>query len=302
MSGEFSDEKTKHDLEKHSSKLFVKDRIGNECWQQLLNAVKGKDIPPPTISKKRKLRRMMSSYCSPKKRDRDVLNTLYFPATSSHSSFHVDTSNSSMHQTISEDNLLSLFDSVLKKTRQATSSDGKAHFLVEEVKDNLTKALESSRQKTRNVLKNEVPIQGISEDNFTAEEIASMPLVFAYYCQEDDPKLESEQNAKIATLDYEVEQRRSRRNAASLLKSPEAAKEMKPHSPESAENQVREFPIGWTKQVVARQVTNTKADDTYYYSPKGFKFRSRPEVRRFLELLATCKDEETAFAKFRSKS
>ena len=48
-----------------------------------------------------------------------------------------------------------------------------------------------------------------------------------------------------------------------------------------------EFPKGWMKNRIPRAGSNgKKKDDVYWYSPKlKFKFRSKPEVRRFLESL-----------------
>ena len=55
-----------------------------------------------------------------------------------------------------------------------------------------------------------------------------------------------------------------------------------------------EFPAGWTMQNVPRKsVTSTKTFDTYYYSPQlKLKFRSRPEVRRFIALLESSENDE----------
>jgi len=64
-----------------------------------------------------------------------------------------------------------------------------------------------------------------------------------------------------------------------------------------------DFPPGWNKRVIPRenQSAGKKSHDTYYYSPvQGYKFRSRPEVRQFLEMLARrMGDEVGAFEEFR---
>eukprot|EP00985_Skeletonema_marinoi_P034460 scaffold44016_cov139-Skeletonema_marinoi.AAC.1 len=64
-----------------------------------------------------------------------------------------------------------------------------------------------------------------------------------------------------------------------------------------------DFPPGWNKRVIPRenQSAGKKSNDTYYYSPvQGYKFRSRPEVRQFLEMLARrMGDEVGAFEEFR---
>jgi hypothetical protein len=161
----------------------------------------------------------------------------------------------------------------------------------------------SSPPKKRVRSKNEVPIQGILEDHFTADEIAAMPIVFAYHCPEEDPKGESEQNAKIAQLDYEVEQRRLKRNAKSQAKSPPELKGSKPVAIDDERKPAEGFPDGWTRQLVPRSSTRSRAVDTYYYSPKGLKFRSKPEVNRFLALLEENSDvdEETAYDKLKRR-
>lgn len=303
---EFDDE-TKLHVEKHSSELYVKDRIGLGCWEEIIDR---KDIVPPTITKKKRANKKVLS--AGKKRSGDEVgevrrsrssrssNILHFPATSSQSqrSLRVDESNP---QTVSKDELLSMVDSVLEDTRSAKASDGTEHYLVDELKDNLMKAFSSPKKRVRS--KNEVPIQGIPEDHFTADEIAAMPIVFAYHCPEDDPKGESEQNAKIAQLDYEVEQRRLKRNAKSQGKSPPELKVSKPVAIDEERMPAEGFPSGWTKQEVPRSTTSSKVVDIYYYSPKGLKFRSRPEVNRFLALLEenSDMDEETAYDKLKRR-
>jgi hypothetical protein len=63
---------------------------------------------------------------------------------------------------------------------------------------------------------------------------------------------------------------------------------------------------GWTKRVIPRENVsssdnNKKSSDTYYYSPvQGYKLRSRPEVRRFIEIMARVGNDETiAIEEFR---
>jgi len=255
----------------------------------------------------------------PVKRKRDYRERYTFPATSTHKKLRIDANSKNPNQqTITKDDLLSLVDSVLKETRHAKTSDGEAHYLLDEIRDSMNKALESSlsHKVKKKSLKNDAPIeiQGISEEAFTAEEIALMPVVFAYHC--DDA--ESEQNAKIATLDYEVEQSRLKRKVAAATdesnsSSGQVASKRKPASPAKSVNSIEDetervpaddFPGGWTMQSVPRtKVAGKKPFDTYYYSPKlGLKFRSRPEVKRFIALLDICDDdEEKAFAIFKGR-
>jgi len=222
---------------------------------------------------------------------------------------------------------------VLNDTRHAKSSDGNAHYLIDEVRENVSKALESSLSSSlkanlllkgrKKPIKNEgsdeagigdedeaaTAILGISEEAFTADEIASMPVAFAYHRGD----ALSEQNAKIATLDYEMEQGRLKRQAASNSSSGQAAKKRKPASPDrsvsSTEKEIEsepatEFPSGWTmKHVPRKNGTKSRPCDTYYYSPKlRLKFRSRPEVKRFIALLdSSDNDEMKAHAKFKRR-
>jgi hypothetical protein len=54
------------------------------------------------------------------------------------------------------------------------------------------------------------------------------------------------------------------------------------------ESATSDFPWGWTKRIIPRENASSgkKMFDTYYYSPvHGYKFRSRPEVRLFLDIL-----------------
>ena len=140
-------------------------------------------------------------------------------------------------------------------------------------------------------------LEAIPESEFSETEMESFPVAFAY--QGDDHT--SEENAKIATLDYEVEQRRLKRNANNAKGTPKAKSGVvKPASaskrelavdPEPAEG----FPEGWTTRTVRRaNATSGKTADTFWYSPKlGLKFRSRPEVRKFLSALESTGGDET---------
>jgi len=239
------------------------------------------------------------------KRKREHRIRYTFPATSSHQSLRIDAnSKNPKHQTISKDDVLSLVNSVLKDTRHAKSTDGKALYLLDEIKDNIKRALEPSSHKvTRKPLKSEAPIieiQGIPEESFTVEEIALMPVVFSYHCED----IESEQNAKIATLDYEVEQSRLKRKAATMgdennsssgqasKKEPVSPAEHKSDSPFENETEDKEAddefpPSGWSMQHIPRRnATSSRPFDTYYYSPElQLKFRSKVEVKRFVALL-----------------
>lgn len=64
---------------------------------------------------------------------------------------------------------------------------------------------------------------------------------------------------------------------------------------------VPDFPPGWVQRRIPRSSVNHKASDVYYFSPvMGHKFRSRPEVARFLECIHQANgDEEMAIVFFR---
>jgi len=65
------------------------------------------------------------------------------------------------------------------------------------------------------------------------------------------------------------------------------------------------FPNGWVTRTVPRLTTNKEgqqASDLYYYSPQlGYKFRSKPEVQRFLDCVEKVSngDERIAIGEFR---
>jgi len=281
---------------------------------------------PPESEKKRKAVTKPSKPAKRAKKKHRYRERFTFPATSSQKAIRIDAnSRNPNQQTITKNDLQSLFDSVLKDARHAKSSDGNAHYLFDEIRENISTALESSLSSKLNGKKrsvkneggdegDEVPteteIQGISEEAFTAEEVASMPVVFAYHCED----AVSEQNAKIATLDYEVEQVRLKRKAAmceSNSSAGQAASKKKPATPDKSVSSMEtteterepatEFPSGWTMINVPRKNgTKSRPFDTYYYSPMlRLKFRSRPEVKRFIALLGSSdNDEMKAHEKF----
>ncbi len=286
---------------------------------------------PPESEKKRKAATKPSKLEPSKPAKRAKKKHRYrerftFPATSTQKAIRIDAnSRNPNQQTITKNDLQSLFDSVLKDTRRAKSSDGNAHYLFDEIRESISTVLESSLSfklngKKRSV-KNEggdegdeapteTEIEGISEEAFSADEVASMPVVFAYHCED----AVSEQNAKIATLDYEVEQVRLKRKAAmceSNSSAGQAASKKKEASPdrsvsstlttEAEREPATEFPSGWTMIKVPRKNgTKSRPVDTYYYSPLlRLKFRSRPEVKRFIALLGSSDyDEMKAHEKF----
>eukprot|EP00804_Cyclotella_cryptica_P009216 CCRYP_021051-RA/>CCRYP_021051-RA protein AED:0.03 eAED:0.03 QI:195/1/1/1/1/1/8/677/2245 len=67
---------------------------------------------------------------------------------------------------------------------------------------------------------------------------------------------------------------------------------------------VEDLPPGWILRRIPRGCTNRKASDVYYFSPiMGYKFRSRPEVARYLECLQHANgNEEVAIRFFRDET
>ena len=396
----FSDEAQKIYQASHSD-LYVKDRVPLNQWKELVNAIKGKDITPPTIAVEKKQYKKkkqppsttattatVNTNNTNNKRPRDETKDktsnkktrttesmgqvclacgkeatekeplLFFPATASESSFYIhvacgkkDHNHKLVWTQKASEELSSIVESALAQTRKAASRNGKSFYVVGELKNTLNEALESwaegnevARPSSSSVTKAEVvkkkspakakptePLKGLHESEFTMSEIEAFPVTFAY--EIDDPTGLSEENAKIATLDYEVEQRRMRRaenqaekpavgrpvkepksavgrpakepkSKATPAKKPGSAKKEKAH-PTVSEREERfnaevaeEFPKGWTLRRIPRSgsLTTTKAEDTYYYSPvRKWRFRSRPEVNRFIECLKKSGgDEDTA--------
>ena len=72
------------------------------------------------------------------------------------------------------------------------------------------------------------PLEGLPLAYFADEEIDSFPVVFAY--DNEDPDGFSEENAKIATLDHDVEQRRLKRGSVNLSEEMKKVKSSKKKS------------------------------------------------------------------------
>lgn len=306
------------------------DKIHKEGYcvshQHLASAVDDTKATNPAPEKAKK--KVAASKPEPSKpakssqKKRPYRERLTFPKTSANKKLRVEASSKiPEHQTITKTDLQSIFRSVLNETRHAKATNGKIYYLLDEIRDSINTALDASssvghkgkkeatkideatdesqgKKEATKVDEAPTEVQGISEEAFTADEIASMPVVYAYIC--GDP--ESERNAKIATLDYEVEQNRLKRKAAMSerkLSSVQEASKPKALSPpgKSVSSEIvpaTEFPAGWTLQNVPRKsATSTKTFDTYYYSPQlKLKFRSRPEVRRFIALLENSDNDE----------
>eukprot|EP00578_Thalassiosira_sp_NH16_P028725 CAMPEP_0181088190 /NCGR_PEP_ID=MMETSP1071-20121207/6656_1 /TAXON_ID=35127 /ORGANISM="Thalassiosira sp., Strain NH16" /LENGTH=863 /DNA_ID=CAMNT_0023170093 /DNA_START=35 /DNA_END=2626 /DNA_ORIENTATION=+ len=242
---------------------------------------------------------------------------LHFPATSSRSSFHVRLScgknkqgkNRIVSKETMKDEISSMVEAVFTQTCQAPSGDGKPYYLLGELKEAMHKAFEgwagginahgsSSRgaEVSSTMAKSSEPLMGLPEANFAEEDIESFPVAFAYHY--DDPAGISEENAKIATLDLEVEQRQLKRNAGlSSSAASKSKKRSRKSHPIATEKDLQiptepaeGFPDGWVTRKIPRSAqAAAKSDrklDLYYYSPKlTLKFRSKPAVHKFLEAL-----------------
>jgi hypothetical protein len=212
-----------------------------------------------------------------------------------------------------EEGISSVVEAAFARARQATSEDGEAFYVLGELKDALNEAIDGfvggletvsiSSTTGRDVVLSE-PLEGIDLAYFGEEEIDSFPVVFAY--DNEDPDGISEKNAKIATLDHEVEERRLKRSSVNLSEEMKKVKSSKNKSsfnmihPTLTEKESQTsaevaegLPSGWVVRQIPRG-SGTDRVDFYWYSPeKHYKFRSKIEVRRFLEAMKTSDGDET---------
>jgi len=258
---------------------------------------------------------------------------LHFAAASSQSAFYIREScvRKNDNATIApgdemKEKILSLVEAAFDGTRRATSSvDGRNYYVLDELKDSLNEKLGSRMDDALQLHRDDTSsfaaavsslspvseiLEGVAEANFDEEDVeSSFPVAFAYHAE--DPSGISEENAKIATLDYEVEQRRQRRRqseeAVKHRRSEEATKKgrssVKHPTLDHADAHIapipaEEFPEGWMKRKVPRP--NRTTFDTRFYSPKkSFRFRNRKDVRRFLETLKKSGgDEQLAIERY----
>lgn len=322
----------------NQSRLYVKDRVPLKKWEELSEVVKDKDIDPPTIvveSKKKKPKKKkqstgtkrpreeskegqvkQSSKKSSKKarketnKEKELLN---FPAISSQSSLSIRASDKGK-KIVSKDKasqeVSSIVQEAFAKTRQATSNDGKTYYILSELKDTLSKAIESwtgdkevsfespSVSKASKKLPeaqakvSSEPLEGLHESDFSTNVVESLPVAYAY--EVDDPAGISEENAKIAQLDYAVEERRFRRSNIQSAKNKEdkikekkittgSAKKSK--SPRVRKTTVTEIPAGWSLKAVKRS-GDTNHIDRYWEHPdlpQGLCVRSKVGVQTLID-------------------
>ena len=208
--------------------VFIRDRVPISHWMELLKAIKGSNMPLPTIedSKAKKKRRQsnigrrksvkIQPACHLCGRVDSTKELLVFDGSLSHSSLcaHKECGLKSLsaneRMLISTKEVSELVEKTLKSVRQSTTSDGTAFCVLDELRSQLDLHL---NQAARNgVVTPEYPaVYPCSE--FADGELRNMPELYAYYTKADDPDGVSERNAKIAKLDRDVEKRREKRLA-----------------------------------------------------------------------------------------
>jgi len=288
--------------------------------------------------------------------------SLSFPDTRTKPSLHIHKSCAqTQNSTIRKEDFLDLIDRAMSGTRRASLKGEGDFFLLDELKAKLYQTLESyslmdnvdkspyntnANEKTCTVpevvvekpdsstegndeIENqtvkyfEEPLIGLPISDCTSDDLDSIPVVYAYYSQDDDPSGISEENAKVAQLDFEIELKKQKRNIINV----EGNEEKSPNSTSAGNKRRRmknpatpnptlkgeiaikynfptgesltefpsqpavDFPEGWITRTIPR--SKGEKTDTFYFSPiLGFKFRSKPEVRRFLAEFADCGGDE----------
>lgn len=317
----------------NQSKLHVKDRVPLKRWEELLEVVKDRDIDPPSIvveseKKKSKRKKRITGSKRPREesekgqvkqstknsigkkarketnKEKELLN---FPTTSSRTSLSIRASDRGK-KVVSKDKasqeVSSIVEEAFAKTRQATSADGKTYFVLSELKDTLSKALESwtggkevncespsVSKASKKLPEAQAEEEGLHESDFAANVVDSLPVAYAY--EVDDPAGISEENAKIAQLDYEVEERRLRRsNIQSAKKKEDKNKEKKvvagstkSKSPRVRKSTVTEIPAGWSIKAIKRS-GDTNHIDRYWEHPdlpQGLRVRSKVGVQTLVD-------------------
>jgi hypothetical protein len=148
-------------------------------------------------------------------------------------------------------------------------------------------------------------LNGLSEDNFSQRQIDSYPVIFAHNAE--DPDGSSEESARIATLDHEIGQQRLKQRFTNLLEGMKRKRSSIGH-PTLDEKELQlpaeGFPTGWVVTQRPRETQKKEGVprvDLFWHSPiMKYRFRSRVEVRRFLEILDLSDgDEMAAMEKFK---
>jgi hypothetical protein len=245
---------------------------------------------------------------------------LVFPVTASRPQLQVSASSSLSNRMNSRNPVIvtrekievgmsSVFETAFARARRATSEDNKDYYILGELQDELNKALDSFAAGRDASLPSslrgggDMILNGLSEDDFSQRQIDSYPVMFAHNAE--DPDGSSEESATIATLDHEIGQQRLKQRFTNLLEGMKRKGSSIGHTTlDEKELQLpaEGFPTGW---VVTKKPRQTKEGvpkvDLFWYSPiMKYRFRSRVEVRRFLEFIdLTCGDEAAAMEKFK---
>jgi hypothetical protein len=240
---------------------------------------------------------------------------LVFPATASRPQLQVSASSSLSNRMSSRNPVIvtrekievgmsSVFETAFARARQATSEDNKDYYILGELKDELNKALDSFAAGREASLPSslrggsDMILKGLSEDDFSQKQIDSYPVFFAHNAE--DPDGSSEESARIATLDLEIGQQRLKQRFTNLLEGMKRKRSSMGHPTldETVQLPADEFPIGWVVRQRPRETQTNEGVprvDLFWYSPiENYRFRSRVEVRRFLELLNILDGDEKA--------
>lgn len=185
---------------------------------------------------------------------------------------------------VSKSAALELMKKTLSETQQATTTtEGEFYYEFDALRNQLIRNLDGLSHQGSTAIPSEeaihsgeVIVEGIPEEEFSAEELESFPVAFAYHVETSDPNGISEENAKIATLDYEAEKREEKKFARALaacakrnevttqepVKRREQSKKDKSgavhlrgkaEAPSSVEHTVSdELPTGWVIRFVPR--------------------------------------------------
>jgi hypothetical protein len=325
--------------------LYVRDRVPLRRWMELLDVINGRRIDPPvveggtgevakgrpSIKRARDIATgpVASSPSSGGKRARDgsderpdqasdkVGPLLIFPATANRPRLQLPLSYGRMivSREKMEEGLSSVIEAAFARIRQATSEDGGIYHVLDEFKESLNEAIDSfvvgglSAASTSPRIRTGVvpsgPLEGLPLADFAEDEIDSFPVVFAF--DNEDPDGISEENARIATLDHKVKQRRLKRSGVDLSEEMKKAKSTKKKSvkghPTLTEQEsqlpakpAEGLPAGWVVRQKLREKIKEGGPraDYFWYSPKkSYRFRSKNEVRKFLDAMEKSGGDET---------
>ena len=248
--------------------VYVRDLVPMAQWMELTKASKGRKMTPPTIENENKKRKRQSTTSNEKKRaktkatcelcgkDDSSQEFLVFRGTSSLPARHVHKDCKSQLQSSSSNGtaaarireVSNIFQKTLESIRQATSSSGEAHCMLDELRAEFitqldTLAKSKSAKATMKVPNPPILLDCYPESMFAPEDVKH--VIYGYYTKEDDPTGWTETNAKIAKLDHDVKKRGERRLAREYTDH-----SMKTFSSRTFENSVVQISFGKSKSTV----------------------------------------------------